>query len=125
MKSAKTSHVLSLKKQASKWSAQDDFVLMMLVGKVSYAQIAMRLGRSASAVQRRASLKGYSAREGWRTDKKTRKAQLEALRNEMLLAGEEELSGYLEVPQEEEPLLPHPGSREYNRLYKQRQRKQG
>lgn len=121
----KPSHVVSLKQQAAKWSAGDDFVLMMLVGKVSYAQIALRLGRSATAVQRRASAKGYSARDGWRTDRKTREGQLQALREQMLAAGEDELSEYLVVPQEEEPLLPHSGSREYHREYKRRRKQQG
>lgn len=82
-------------KEHSTWSPMEDFVLEALVGKVSYQLIALRLGRSASAVQRRASYKGYSARKKWRADKATRRFQLDALDAARLTASEEDLAAYL------------------------------
>lgn len=66
-------------------------MLESLVGKVSYQQIAIKLGRPAQGVQKRASEKGFSARRAWRQDKAMREAQ----QSGRLLASEEELSQYL------------------------------
>lgn len=73
----------------------EDFVLEQLVGKVSYQQIALRLGRAPSAVQRRASNKGYSARKNWAKDRATRREQLDKLQAQRLTMTESELAQYL------------------------------
>jgi hypothetical protein len=73
----------------------EDFVLESLVGKVSYRMIALRLGRTPSAVQRRASLKGWSARQNWAGDRARRGEQLQALSEARLSVPESELAPYL------------------------------
>ena len=73
----------------------EDFVLENLVGKVSYRMIALKLGRSETAVQRRASSKNLSARKNWRSDKATRLEQLDNLHVQRLTMTESELAEYL------------------------------
>lgn len=79
----------------SHWSAMEDFVLESLVGKVSYRMIALRLGRTPSAVQRRASMKGWSARQNWAGDRNRRREQVDALTAARLSVPESELTAYL------------------------------
>jgi hypothetical protein len=86
---------MTAQQESRSWSPMEDFVLESLVGKASYQMIALRLGRAPSAVQRRASAKGYSARERWRADKTTRRAQLDALDRARLTASEDDLAAYL------------------------------
>lgn len=82
-------------KDQAKWSPMEDFVLEQLVGKVSYQLIALRLGRSPQAVQRRASNKGLSARKNWEKDRETRRTQLDKLQARNLTMSESELLDYL------------------------------
>lgn len=86
---------LKAPKDQARWSPMEDFVLDQLVGKVSYRLIALRLGRTPGAVQRRASYKGLSQRQNWRSDKKTRSAQLDKVNAERLTMTAEELAAYL------------------------------
>lgn len=79
----------------ARWTPMEDFVLENLVGKVSYQMIALRLGRSETAVQRRASYKGWSARANWQADKATRREQLDNLQERNLTMSESELADYL------------------------------
>lgn len=73
----------------------EDFVLEQLVGKVTYQQIALRLGRDPGAVQRRASYKGFSARKNWEKDRLTRREQVDKLQAQHLMMSESELAEYL------------------------------
>lgn len=73
----------------------EDVVLETLVGKVSYRLIALKLGRSPSAVQRRASYKGLSARRSWAKDKWTRREQLDMLSTRNLCLSDIDLADYL------------------------------
>lgn len=82
-------------KDQARWSPMEDFVLSQLVGKVSYQLIALRLGRSPSAVQRRASYQGLSQRRNWRADRATRREQLERLQTQRLTMSADELADYL------------------------------
>ena len=75
----------------ARWTPLEDFVLEQLVGKVTYEQIALKLGRSPGAVQRRASYKGLGQWQNQRRDKGVRKMQQERA----LRATEEELAEYL------------------------------
>lgn len=70
-------------------------MLESLVGKVSYQMIALRLGRSAGAVQRRASYKGLSARKNWKQDRATRTEQRQRLHTQRLTMAEADLADYL------------------------------
>ena len=123
MRPEKVSHVTSYAHEAKRWSPQEDFTLMLMVGSHSYAAIALRLGRSASAVQRRASLKGYSARQEWSGDRETRTRLREARSEEILLTPEEDLTAYVVECDEEPPVTTVPGSRTYHREYKREQRR--
>jgi hypothetical protein len=111
----------SLTSRANRWSPEEDFVLEMLVGKHSYAEIALRLGRSATAVQRRASNKKLTARGEWRGDAETRKRLAEI----RLMADAEDLSAYLPPePVTEVPVGHRPGDRTYQRDWKRKNREQ-
>lgn len=114
------SHVVSLKSQrANRWQPEEDFVLMMLVGKVPYAQIALRLGRTKHAVEHRASKKGYSQRQEQAGDRETHKNRSEALREASLRLTEDDLAEFL-PDCDDDPVLPHYGTRVY---WREKQRK--
>lgn len=84
-----------LPRVGSKWTVRDDFVLMMLVGVETYAQIALRLGRSESAVQRRASYKGYSAKAERRAAKAALTSKQVGTMLQNLNLTEDDLADYL------------------------------
>lgn len=86
---------LKTPREHAAWSPMEDFVLESLVGKVSYQMIALRLGRSPGAVQRRASYKGLSARKNWAGDRARRAEQLGALEARRLTMSEADLADYL------------------------------
>lgn len=121
MKISKTSHVSSAKTEANRWSAKDDFTLAMLAGSHTYEEIALSLGRSPEAVQRRASRKGLKVRESSSADAKVKESRKRVAELNRLKAEEEDLSEFL-VECDEPPALPLPGSREYQREYKRNQR---
>lgn len=91
MRMEKVSHVGSVNNEANKWSLMDDWALAVMVGKLTYRQIAVRLGRTETSVQRRASHKRLSAHAERRKDREARQAHQERL----LAESEESLSKYL------------------------------
>lgn len=117
MRLAKISYVTSARTEASKWTATEDTILFLMVGSgATYAQIALRLGRSEGAVQRRASRNGLSQRAEASAQGKTRKNLSEARRTALLAAEEASLAAY--VPEcDEDPVIPHTGGRTYHREY--------
>lgn len=117
MKISKTSHVTSVKKEANKWSPQDDFTLMILTGTHTYQEIALRLGRSKEAVQRRASRMGLKPLEEAAQDAEIAEIAKKRAEKALLEASEEDLSEFL-VECEEEPAKPLTGGRTYHREYK-------
>ena len=121
MKIAKTSYAKSLKSEASRWTPTDLFVLELLAGTHSYEEIALRLGRTPSAVQRQASRKGLRVRASASGDRAARAAQEHLADIARLRAEEESLAEF--VPDcDEPPTNPRAGSREYHRNYKRAQR---
>lgn len=103
------------------WTPTEDTVLFLMVGRYSYAQIALRLGRSAGSVQRRASRKGFLARKEHQDASESRMEYRKNFQNSILTAPEEDLMAY--VPEcDEPPVLPHAGNRVYQREYKRAQR---
>lgn len=115
------SKISSVTREANRWTAKEDLIIYLLVSSHTFAEIGLRLGRTGSAVQRRASRKGYLRRVEEREATETRASLSRARRDEILRTDEVFLAAY--VPEcDEEPVLPHAGSRTYHREYKRKQR---
>lgn len=86
---------MAMPRSHAKWTVQDDFVLMLLVGKHTFKEIALRLGRSESAVQRRSSHLKYSAQAERKEVREARRDQIEEALIRYLYATEADLVEYL------------------------------
>lgn len=121
MKLSSVSHVLSIKKEAGKWTAKEDFALRLLAGTMSYRQIAPQLGRTYYSVMRRGTaLKLRVSQEAAAELAMSRLAEQQR-KEALLLADEESLAEFL--PEcSEPPVLPHVAGSEYFRLKKREYR---
>lgn len=124
MKIHKISHVKTAKKEADQWSFVEEATLRILVGTFTYEQIALRLGRTPSAVQLRASRLGLSPRAHAGKERIIAEAEAVEAQEARLRASEEDLAEFL-VECDEKPAEPHVGGREYHREYWRKHRKEG
>ena len=123
MKISKVSHVSSAQREASRWTAKDTFILQLMAGTSSYEEIALALGRSEEAVQRKASRMGLKIREKAASEAAAEKFDRRLAEAARLSTPAADLSEFL-VECDEEPAEPRPGSRTYHRNYKQRRKQE-
>lgn len=117
MKLTKVSHVVSVKKEASRWSEKERFALRLMAGSMSYRQIAPRLGRTYYSVMRMGATLGLNLTNLGKVERARERALEEARKEALLTQDSESLAEF--VPEcLEEPLLPHVGGAEYFRLKK-------
>lgn len=121
MKISAVSHVVSVKAEASKWTAREDFILQMLAGTQSYREIAPQLGRTPVAVMRRGTALKLRVSQTAAAELAAERLKEQQRKEELLLAEAESLAEFL--PEcDEPPVLPHVAGSEYFRLKKREYR---